>query len=490
MKRGTLRRWAELWPIRVSCLFRHLQCCAGPFDDACLTGWLRLLQVIESDVALALGASPGKVKVLSLRAGSVIASVVLRDGVLSDGRSPMDALVELQRQAQDPTSAFMAGQVTSRCVAIHSDSAAGTIHGSDPDSQWPGFNDPSNGVEPSGRERVGHAMAGVATEDARNGQDKRVLYGHDDVSTDALGGIEHARARGPSTAHEGWHAISSHHIALGPAEQPAAQRQSGWVLSDCVGEDDEDQEPGQEAVGRVCEAVLPDSFCVRDLEGAAPKSHHWAGADVGSLPDGKKRALHPSFAHHEMPSVPEIVAAVAEEEMTAELTNVEIDVHVRELVDADVRAGGESVASSCVHGTISFSWVVSSTFDVVRLRRAPPAEEVSFVLAVSNLHGGDLVAHDPRMAELVDTSNLFLPLSDDGAQTVIFRCRIPAKALSERRACIKYALTDPARAPCFPLHVSVHQEVHCAHENASADAAANDLVETVTIRYSVEKNFR
>jgi len=90
MKRGTLRRWAELWPIRVSCLFRHLQCCAGPFDDACLTGWLRLLQVIESDVALALGASPGKVKVLSLRAGSVIASVVLRDGVLSDGRSPMD----------------------------------------------------------------------------------------------------------------------------------------------------------------------------------------------------------------------------------------------------------------------------------------------------------------------------------------------------------------------------------------------------------------
>ena len=448
--------------------------------------------MIESDVALALGASPGKVKVLSLRAGSVIASVVLRDGVLSDGRSPMDALVELQRQAQDPTSAFMVGQVTSRCVAIHIDSAAGTIHGSDPDSQWqwPGFNDHSNGVESSGTDTLGHAMARVATEDARDGQDTRVLYGHDDVSTDALGGIEHARSRGPSTAHEGWHHIASRHIALGPAEQPAAQRQSGRVLSDCVEEDNDDQEPSQEDVGRVYEAVLLDSFCVRDLEGAAPKSHPGAGADLESLPDGKQRALHPSFAHYEMPSVPEIVAAVAEEEMAAELTNVEIDVHVRELVDADVRAGGESVASSCVHGTISFSWVVSSAFDVVRLRRAPPAEQVSFVLAVSNLRRGDLVAHDPRMAEPVDTSNLFLPLSDDGAQTVIFRCRIPAKALSERRACIKYALTDPARAPCFPLHVSVHREVHCAHENASADAAADSLVETVTIRYSVEKNFR
>jgi hypothetical protein len=62
---------------------------------------------------------------------------------------------------------------------------------------------------------------------------------------------------------------------------------------------------------------------------------------------------------------------------------------------------GEQVRACYVHGAVAFSWGgVASAFDLVRLRRAPPAQFVSFVIALCNLCDGDLVAHDPHLLEV------------------------------------------------------------------------------------------
>ena len=71
----------------------------------------------------------------------------------------------------------------------------------------------------------------------------------------------------------------------------------------------------------------------------ASKSRYLGGTGRTSPAIGESRADQPSVARH-VPSVPELVAVVADEEMAAELTNVEVEVHVREVVDADVRASG------------------------------------------------------------------------------------------------------------------------------------------------------
>ena len=79
-------------------------------------------QELKRDMAQALhfyldGGSPDKIEVLSLRAGSVIAEVVLSPGVL-EGHTPMDAALELKRQLLDPSSLLMEGNYTKMLIRL------------------------------------------------------------------------------------------------------------------------------------------------------------------------------------------------------------------------------------------------------------------------------------------------------------------------------------------------------------------------------------
>jgi len=73
---------------------------------------------IARDTALALGGALKKIKVVSLRAGSVIAHLILLPGVVSDGRSAEDAARELEQQGNDPSSLLMAGEYTSKVIRL------------------------------------------------------------------------------------------------------------------------------------------------------------------------------------------------------------------------------------------------------------------------------------------------------------------------------------------------------------------------------------
>ena len=48
------------------------------------------------------------------------------------------------------------------------------------------------------------------------------------------------------------------------------------------------------------------------------------------------------------------------------------------------------------------------------------------MFSVSNLHEDDLIAHDPEVVQLIDSSNLMLPLSVDGilisSRTYVYVC--------------------------------------------------------------------
>ena len=73
---------------------------------------------IARDIALALGAKLDKVTVAALSAGSVVAHVVLKTGVLEDGRAPIDAIQDLEHQMLSPSSLLMTGKYTKRTLAI------------------------------------------------------------------------------------------------------------------------------------------------------------------------------------------------------------------------------------------------------------------------------------------------------------------------------------------------------------------------------------
>jgi len=453
-------------------------------------------------VARALGASPGKVKVLGLRAGSVIASVALCEGVLADGGSPMAAVAELQRQAMDPTSALMAGHVTNRCVGVHVRSdgrprAGRPSRSSAAGGGWAGEDDAAaRGIAAAGATGLWSEVAAPLVPD-------RSARAPDFLDEDAVARVQAGRRReevemGRRREEEEMISIEDGGIPATEKVEPTqleAAGQSGWVA---FGEGGNDGGGGCDASrDDIFEAGLGGERVNHELGGGV--SQHLRGVPAARPPlerEGGAAEQTPagdvSVPYGALDvSVTDLVAAMAQEEMLAELTNVEIDVHVRECVDAEMRAEGEAAAASRVRGMISFSWVVASAFDLVRLRRAPPAAHVSFCLAVSNLREGDLVAHDPSMLELVDPSNAFLPLTDDGTHTLLFKCRIHAPALSDRRPCIKYLLSDPSRAPCFPLQVQVHRELHDELRSDSVDGVSTDAaVESVTLGYSVAKGFR
>jgi hypothetical protein len=77
-------------------------------------------QGIASDIALALDGKLNRIAVTALSAGSVIAHIVLKKGVLADGRGPIDALKDLERQVLNPSSLLMTGRYTFKTQAIRS----------------------------------------------------------------------------------------------------------------------------------------------------------------------------------------------------------------------------------------------------------------------------------------------------------------------------------------------------------------------------------
>lgn len=68
---------------------------------------------IANDIALAIGGvDPRKLHVRDLRAGSIIAEVILPKGCVTDGRNLQDVLEDLQLQLQVPESRLMNGNMT------------------------------------------------------------------------------------------------------------------------------------------------------------------------------------------------------------------------------------------------------------------------------------------------------------------------------------------------------------------------------------------
>ena len=77
---------------------------------------------------------------------------------------------------------------------------------------------------------------------------------------------------------------------------------------------------------------------------------------------------------------------------------------------------------------------------------------------------------DPR-----DTTCL-LPTVEDGkgTKTVIFKCRLTAQALCDRRVSIRYLLADPSRDPSFPLRVRVQQETMSQDKSPHEDMSPHE----------------
>ena len=81
---------------------------------------------IQRDIAFSCDGEFDKVKVLKLRAGSVIADIVLCQGLCADGRSPQDAANDLQKQMHDQQSSLLLCEYTGCVLDIivkHPDSA-------------------------------------------------------------------------------------------------------------------------------------------------------------------------------------------------------------------------------------------------------------------------------------------------------------------------------------------------------------------------------
>jgi hypothetical protein len=67
---------------------------------------------IQRDIAFSCDGQFDKVKVSKLRAGPVIAEITLCEGLCSDGRSPQDAVKELQKQVHDQQSSLLLCEYT------------------------------------------------------------------------------------------------------------------------------------------------------------------------------------------------------------------------------------------------------------------------------------------------------------------------------------------------------------------------------------------
>ena len=67
---------------------------------------------VVKDVCQAISGRPERVRVLSLRAGSVVLTLILEEGVCQDGRGAIEAAQNLKSQAADPSSALRRGQHT------------------------------------------------------------------------------------------------------------------------------------------------------------------------------------------------------------------------------------------------------------------------------------------------------------------------------------------------------------------------------------------
>ena len=177
--------------------------------------------------------------------------------------------------------------------------------------------------------------------------------------------------------------------------------------------------------------------------------------------------------------VPTMMTSAAADALAAAAAHVQVVAQVQELVDVQIAKEGAPGTACSVNGSVAFSWLVSSAqsfaFEVVRLRRAPPASIVSFLFAVSNLMDGDLLAHDASLLDVVDARR-----ASGGGWTVVFRCRLPAAALSDRRVCIRYVLADASRVVALPLRAVVLRPSPSV--NLSGPAAS---VEDVEVKYEI-----
>jgi len=70
------------------------------------------------DLAAAIGALSGKIRVLGLEAGSVIVHVIFEEDVCGGVRSALDALREIERQVANPVSALRQGRYTSQAKSL------------------------------------------------------------------------------------------------------------------------------------------------------------------------------------------------------------------------------------------------------------------------------------------------------------------------------------------------------------------------------------
>ena len=178
--------------------------------------------------------------------------------------------------------------------------------------------------------------------------------------------------------------------------------------------------------------------------------------------------------------VPTMMAAAAADAMAAAAAHVQVVAQVQELVDVQIAKEGSHGTACSVNGSVAFSWLVSPAqsfaFEVVRLRRAPPASIVSFLFSVSNLMDGDFLAHDASLLDVVDARR-----ASGGGWTVVFRCTLPAAALSDRRVCVRYVLADASRVVSLPLRAGVH--------TLSGPAASSEEVhyetEDVEVKYEI-----
>ncbi len=73
---------------------------------------------VSADVAGAVGGRADKVRVVGLRAGSVVASVAVEEGVCGEGRALLDIAHDLHRQATDPTSPLRQAPRTKALTAL------------------------------------------------------------------------------------------------------------------------------------------------------------------------------------------------------------------------------------------------------------------------------------------------------------------------------------------------------------------------------------
>ena len=85
----------------------------------------RAKHTIACDLARAVRGSSSHIHVERLRAGSIVASVYLMEGLTDNGRQPYDAAIDLERQLADPMSPLKRGDFTQSAVGLRCVGAGG-----------------------------------------------------------------------------------------------------------------------------------------------------------------------------------------------------------------------------------------------------------------------------------------------------------------------------------------------------------------------------